>query len=241
MPEKRCSSEVIDIQDLTYDVKEITLRLIDPPEAPFIAGQYISIQVTEIKDGHRRLNNRPYSIVSPPEEKGVIKLCVNLVRGGPGSSYLHSLRAGDKVEFLYPLGYFAIDEAPQNSLLFAATGTGIAPIKSMVLHLLRIGAERPMTLYWGLRKEEDIYYQEEFSELARRHPFFRFISTLSRPSPDWKGARGRITTHISQEIRSVERLEAYLCGNGAMIKEVRAILIEKGMPRKSIHFEKFYN
>jgi CDP-4-dehydro-6-deoxyglucose reductase, E3 len=241
MPAVKCSSEVIEIKKLTYDVKEISLKLIDPPRVDFVAGQYVSIEVTEIKEGHARLNNRPYSIASPPEESDVLKLCVNLVRGGPGSSYLHSLHLGDKVAFLYPMGYFTIHDEAATSLLFVATGTGIAPIKSMILHLLLAGSRRPMTFYWGLRKEEDLYYQDEFEALARQYPFFKYVITLSQPSSGWQGARGRVTHHLPEAVQSTENLEAYLCGNGEMIKEVRGLLIEKGMTRKSIHHEKFYN
>lgn len=240
MQSAKCSAEVIDIQELTHDVKEISLRMIDPPQVEFLAGQYISIEVTEIKEGHPRQNNRPYSLVSAPEEKEVIKLCVNLVKGGPGSTCLHSLRLGDKLTFLYPLGYFTVNETATTSLLFVATGTGIAPIKSMILHLLRSGSKRPMMLYWGLRSEIDLYYHEEFTALSKEHPFFQFAVTLSRPSDEWKGLKGRVTHLLPNLIQRVENLDAYLCGNGEMIKEVRAILLEKGMPRKSIHFEKFY-
>ena len=240
MQSAKCSAEVIDIRALTHDVKEISLKMIDPPQVEFTAGQYISIEVTEIRDGHARQNNRPYSLVSPPEEKEVIKLCVNLVKGGPGSTCLHSLCLGDKLNFLYPLGYFTVNETASTALLFVATGTGIAPIKSMILHLLRSGSKRPMTLYWGLRSEIDLYYQEEFASLTKEYPFFQFRMTLSQPSDGWTGLKGRVTHLLPGAVQTVENLDAYLCGNGEMIKEVRAILLEKGMPRKSIHFEKFY-
>lgn len=242
MPARKCLSEVIDVKRLTADVKEISLKLIDPPALDFKAGQYIAIEITETKDGHQRLNNRPYSIVSPPEEEDVIKLCANLVPGGPGSTYLHSLEVGEEVPFLYPLGYFTIkDQRAMTSLLFVATGTGIVPIKSMIVHLLRSGSTRPMTLLWGLRREEDCYYQDEFKVLARQHPSFQYTLTLSQPSPRWEGHRGRVTHRIQDEIKTVENLEAYLCGNMAMIKEVRSILLEKGLSKKAIHFEKFYD
>ncbi|MBI3803325.1 MAG: hypothetical protein HY282_06135 [Nitrospirae bacterium] len=240
MQPPKCSAEVTDIQILTHDVKEISLRMIDPPQLGFTAGQYVSIEVTEIRDGHPRQNNRPYSIASPPEEKEVIRLCVNLVKGGPGSTHLHSLRLGDKLKFLYPLGYFTVNETATTPLLFVATGTGIAPIKSMIVHLLRSGSQRPMTLYWGVRNEVDLYYQEELTALAGKHPHFKFFMTLSQPSDRWQGLKGRVTHLLPQLIQTVDSLDAYLCGNGEMIKEVRTLLLEKGMPKKSIHYEKFY-
>lgn len=240
MQPPKYSAEVVDIKVLTHDVKEISFRMVDPPQLAFTAGQYISFEVTEIKDGHPRRNNRPYSIVSPPEEKEVIKLCVNLVKGGPGSTHLHSLRLGDKLVFIPPLGYFTVDEAAETPLLFVATGTGIAPIKSMIDHLLRSGTRRPMTLYWGVRSEIDLYYQEAFHSLTQAYSHFSFFMTLSRPTSAWQGLKGRVTHLLPNVIRTVENLDAYLCGNGEMIKEVRTLLLGKGMPRKSIHYEKFY-
>ncbi len=240
MSARKCLSKVIEVKRLTVDVKEISLKLIDPPALAFKAGQYVAIEVMETRDGHQRLNNRPYSIASPPEEKDVIKLCANLVPGGPGSTFLHSLAVGTEVPFLYPLGFFIVKGHEPTPLLFVATGTGIVPIKSMIIDLLSRGSTRPMMLLWGLRREEDCYYQDEFEALARQHPSFQYDLTLSQASSRWRGLRGRVTEHILDEIPSIENLEAYLCGNMAMIKEVRLLLLEKGLSKKEIHFEKFY-
>ncbi|HET6371190.1 MAG TPA: FAD-binding oxidoreductase, partial [Nitrospiria bacterium] len=190
--------------------------------------------------GVSRRNNRPYSIASSPEEKEIIQLCFNLVRGGPGSTYLSSLKTGEEISFFYPMGYFLLNETSTRDILFVATGTGIAPLRSMIHHLFNVGNDRKMTLYWGLRSERDLYYQEEFLGLAENHPSFRFVTTLSKPTEGWSGARGRVTHHLEEKIDGVDRLEAYLCGNGEMIREVRQILVGKGMDRKTIHYEKFY-
>ncbi|MFQ5597687.1 MAG: FAD-binding oxidoreductase [Nitrospiria bacterium] len=240
MPAMKCLSKVIAVKQLTHDVKEISLRMIAPTRVIFKAGQYIAIEVTEIKEGRPRQNNRPYSIVSPPEEPEVIKLCVNLVPGGPGSTYLHNLQIGDEVPFLYPLGYFIIKNDNASALIFVATGTGIAPIQSMIKHLINRGSQRKMTLYWGLRQERDLYYQAFYIGLAEKHPFFHYKPTLSQPSSEWRGLRGRVTEHISKNIVLNQGEEAYLCGNGTMIREVRAMLLEKGLTKQSIHFEKYY-
>lgn len=240
MPAQKCLSEVIEVKRLTADVKEIALKMIHPPALAFKAGQYVAIEVTEIKDGRPRLNNRPYSIVSPPEEQAVIKLCANLVPGGPGSTYLHCLEVGDKVPFLYPLGYFTLRDQT-TPLLFVATGTGIVPIKSMIVHLFGSGNSWPVTLLWGLRREEDCYYQDDFEALVREYPSFQYHLTLSQPSSGWEGLRGRVTQRIHDVMNPTDKLGVYLCGNMAMIKEIRSILIEKGLSKKAIHFEKFYD
>lgn len=240
MAKPLCRGHVTESKALTHDVKEITIRSIDPPQLRFLAGQYVSIEVTEMKDGVSRRNNRPYSIASPPEEKGLFQLCVNLVTGGPGSSLLHCLSVGDGIQYLYPLGYFTVNETKQSDVLFVATGTGIAPIRSMIRHVLNTGCDRKMTLYWGLRSERDLYYQEEFQSLAKNHSNFQFIQTLSKPTDGWVGLKGRVTHHLPDAISSIDNLDVYLCGNGEMIKEVRQMLLHKGMNKKSIHFEKFY-
>ena len=243
-----CLSKVIAIKELTHDVKEIALELVHPPKVVFKAGQYIAIEVTEMRDGLPRQNNRPYSIVSPPEEDRVIKLCVNLVQGGPGPSHLHALDVGSELRFLHPFGYFTVNTGlPSCSgvetvlpLLFVATGTGIAPIRSMIEHLIHQKTERPMRLVWGLRHGRDLYYQDDFVTLSRIYPLLKTTTTLSQPSSDWPGAVGRVTTLLSREETQPENLEAYLCGNMDMIREVRAILLEKGLNKQAIHFEKFY-
>jgi|SRR5579863_4886610 len=240
MPQPLCRGRVIESKALTYDVKQITVRPVVPPQLQFEAGQYISIEVMETRGGVSRRNNRPYSIASPPEEKEMIQLCVNLVVGGPGSTYLSRLQVGEEIEFLYPLGYFTLDEESQSDLLFVATGTGIAPLRSMIHHFFNIGSQRKVTLYWGLRSDRDVYFADEFRALAENHPTFRFVQTLSQPTEQWRGARGRVTHHLREEAGPVEDLEAYLCGNGEMIKEVRQILVDKGMNRKRVHYEKFY-
>ena len=241
-----CLAEVVEVLALTYDVREIVLKMIDPPALQFVGGQYIAIEITEMKNGHPHLNNRPYSIASPPSDSEVIRLCVDRVGEGPGSTYLHALKPGDRLEFLSPLGYYTVDDQKTTALLFVATGTGIAPIKSMIGNLLQTGSLRPILLYWGLRMEEDLYYQEELAAWARQHPHFQYVTTLSQPTSTWQGVRGRVTDHIpsviagSEHRLSVDDVDAYLCGNFEMIKEVRAILLAHGVPKKAIHFEKFY-
>lgn len=241
MPARKCLSKVIEVKQLTADVKEITLKLFDPPALEFKAGQYIAIEIVETIDGHQRLNNRPYSIASTPREHGIIKLCANLVAGGPGSTRLHSLKVGEELSFLYPLGFFTIKGKAMTPLLFVATGTGIVPIKSMIVDLLSKGFTHPISLLWGLRSEEDRYYQDEFEALSRQYPSLQYDLTLSQASSRWEGLRGRVTDHLHDKTSTLDNLEVYLCGNMAMIKEVRLFLLEKGLPKKAIHFEKFYD
>ncbi len=120
------------VQDLTHDVREIDLYLRDPAEIEFKAGQFISF---EIRPPGARPVVRPYSIVSPPQQSKIVTLLFNLVPGGPGSNYLFSLKEGEEVRFKGVAGSFYLRDDFSRDVLFVATGTGIAPIRSMLLDL----------------------------------------------------------------------------------------------------------
>ena len=122
------------IKKLTHDVRELDLSLVTPASIEFKAGQWISIEVW-----HPRLKQtvqRQYSIASPPSRSGQITLLFNQVPDGPGSSYLFGLRESDTLKFHGPNGSFYLEEQPSRDLVFVATGTGIAPFRSMLNTLL---------------------------------------------------------------------------------------------------------
>jgi CDP-4-dehydro-6-deoxyglucose reductase len=230
-------AKVSKIRDLTHDVREITLHLIDPPTIPFKAGQFISFDVSV--PGYDRPGTRPYSIASVPRDSSTIELVLNLVPGGPGSTYLFGLHLDQEVAFRGPAGSFYLREDSTRDVLFVATGTGIAPIRSMIKALIDRSDSRPVTLFWGLRSERDLYYQEELASFTRQLASFRYVVTLSRPKGIWQGSTGRVTQLVDDQIKTVHNLEAYLCGNSGMIKDVTALLRERGLC--PIYREKYYD
>lgn len=235
MPQFR--ARVDRIRNLTHDVREITLGLLDPPQIVFKAGQFISFEV--VKEELKFPLVRPYSIASPPSQRETVTLLLNLIPGGPGSTFLFGLKEGGETCFSGPAGSFYLRDDPARDPFFVATGTGIAPFRSMLLTHFERGTPRAATLYWGLRSQRDLYYQDELETLARTHPNFSFLPTLSRPEDGWTGARGRVTRLVEERIASVANLDVYLCGNSGMIKEVTEIVRKKGLC--PIHREKFYD
>lgn len=229
-------STVSRVRDLAHDVRELELTLCEPKEIVFKAGQFISFNVP--KEGYPHPVTRPYSITSPPSISRCVLLLFNLVSGGPGSTYLFSLREGDSVSFKGPAGSFTLREDPTKRILFVATGTGIAPFRSMILTQLEKNSTQPLSLFWGVRSERDLYYQHEFQDLADRYLHFSFVMTLSQPGPEWTGARGRVSNLIQERVASVRDLAVYLCGNGNMIKDVTAFIQAKGLC--PIYREKYY-
>ena len=233
----RFTAHVIAVRQLTHDVRQIDLRLIEPPEMTFKAGQFISFDVPDLRTG--RMVTRPYSIASPPSSSRTISLLLNLVPHGPGSTYLFGLREGDETKFAGPAGNFYLRDDPGRDVLFVATGTGIAPFRSMLL----ANAERPVpssaTLLWGLRNQRDLYYQDELTRMRHDVSTTSHIITLSKPGPGWTGPSGRVTTLVERTIHDVKRMAVYLCGNSGMIAEVTGIIQAKGLC--PIFREKYYD
>lgn len=230
------SARLTTVRDLTHDVRQIDLALLDPPEMRFIAGQFVSFEID--RPGSQIPATRPYSIASSPADPTRVQLLFNRVSGGPGSGYLFSLQPGDVTVFKGPVGSFTLRDSARD-ILFVATGTGIAPIRSMLRALADAGSKRRITLLWGLRGERDLYYQDELVELRDRLPHLSFTTTLSRPGANWRGAEGRVVPLVVNEIDTVTNLDVYLCGNGSMIREVRDVIRRKGLC--PIYTEQYYS
>ena len=233
---QRCTAIVDRVRDLTPEVRELTLRLVNPPKLKFVPGQSICFEVdtAHISKPVRRY----YSLASPPSQTSRLALLLSMADQGPGSSYLFKLEHGEEVQFVGPNGSFCLREDERRDILFVATGTGIAPFRSMLHSLL----ERPMTnmvtLFWGLRSEGDIYYQGELEDLVKQSANFSYVMTLSRSRKTWTGAKGRVT-HLVQKIPTVQNLAVYVCGNRKMVTEVTKIIRQKG--DCPIYREKFFD
>ncbi|BCA54424.1 putative FMN reductase [Nitrospira sp. KM1] len=235
-PVQRFAAKVAHVAQLTHDVRQIDFHLTDPETISFKAGQFISFEVPDSRIG--RPVTRPYSIASSPADAKNVSLLLNLVQGGPGSNYLFRLNEGDSVTFAGPAGNFYLRDDTDRELLFIATGTGIAPIRSMILLNAERERPRPMRLYWGLRTQRDLYYVDELASLIRRDPEGIFVPTLSRPEAEWTGRTGRVT-QLVEELADVKNLEVYLCGSSGMIKDVTARIQTKGLC--PIFREKYYD
>jgi NAD(P)H-flavin reductase len=109
----------------------------------------------------------------------------------------------------------------------------------MLWSLAEARSSRAITLVWGLRSERDLYYQDELLSLREWLPGFSFITTLSQPTGAWRGTAGRVTGLVEARVASVANLEAFLCGNGGMIRDVRDVLRRKGLC--PIRVEQYYD
>lgn len=220
--------------DLTDDVIELKFKTNDPFN--FIAGQFITIK---INDQSPTPCFRAYSISSAPNSN-TFEICVKVVGSGRGSNWLKSLKKDDKIEFIGPNGKFTFAKDPSKEILFIGTGTGIAPLKSMIESQLSKGNTQKMYLLFGVRHIKDIIYKEFFENLSTRNPNFTFSITLSQPeSPDWQGHIGRVTSVLETMELPAKKIEVYICGLTPMIESVNELLSKKQIPKEAIHFEKY--
>jgi NAD(P)H-flavin reductase len=221
------------IKNLNTKFKLFSFELVNPHRLEFQAGQYISF---EVEKGVRR----SYSIASSPDIKHGFEVLIDLSNPGKGADFFKSLVVGQEVNFLAPLGNFVLKNLEKNNpIVFVATGSGVAPFRSMILDLLQKRQDkRSMELYWGLRHDEHLCLLEDWTELMKAFPNFRFHPVLSKAPQQWSLCRGRVTDCLS--VHKLDPLaDFYLCGRKTMIEEVVEILTKRGINQSKIIFEKY--
>lgn len=226
-----CRIQAID--RLAPDVVRVTLRL--PPTAAldFLPGQYLDVIGAE---GLRR----SYSVANAPRADKQIELHIREVPGGAMSRYwFEQAKVNDLLRLRGPLGTFFLRGQAGKDLVLLATGTGIAPVKAILESLSALPADgqpRSVTVYWGGRKAEDLYWQApDYPAL----PAFRFIPVLSRASGDWTGERGHVQDAMLRDHAYLADTLVYACGSDAMIHGAQAKLHAAGLPDRQFHSDAF--
>jgi ferredoxin-NADP reductase len=223
---------------LSEFTKHLELEVNGVTRFGFVPGQWLSVKANT-PDGEE--TTRAYSLASPPSENGHVAFCLNRVQDGFMSNYLCNLEEGAEIAFQGPFGDFIL-RPPLRDTVFIATGTGIAPFRSM-LHWLLAESDRhrgrQFWLLFGARHEQDIYYRDEFERLAEEHNNFHFLPTLSGGEAEWKGLRGYVQEHLPEIVATRTSMHAYICGLNKMIKVNRELLKSLGWDRTSIRYEKY--
>jgi CDP-4-dehydro-6-deoxyglucose reductase len=230
---ERRNGRVIRIDELSPSVRSVTLALSEP--LPFVAGQWINLEATT-RVGPQK---RAYSIASAPGAE--LELAVTRVDVGLVSPVIHRFEVGTEVAVDGPYGFFTREGVlAQESALFVGTGTGLAPLRSMLLEAMaRTEPMAPATLLFGCRSEEDVLWRDELAAWAHAGKV-RIEVTLSRPGPGWTGRTGYVQTHVAELARSLGRPHVYICGLNRMVSEVRRVCkSELGYERAFIHAERY--
>lgn len=221
-------SKILKKNYLNKDI--IYFQIERPTNYTFAPGQFLQTIFTDVK--------RSYSIFSKPSEK-TLDLCIEILEDGIASKIFKDIEVGEEIIISQPMGFFTIDEQ-DTERTYIATGTGFAPIYTMIKTALEDYKHKSsIYLIFGLRFEENLFYQKELEELAKKYPNFGFDITLSKPGETWYGMNGRVSAHIEEKILPRKESSMYICGNPEMVKDVRKLLIDNGVGVRNIKFEVF--
>jgi Na+-transporting NADH:ubiquinone oxidoreductase subunit F len=233
--------KVDNIEDLTPDIKGLHLRIVTPEEGiSFKPGQYVQLQIPKYKLT-KGSEYRAYSISSSSEEHHKVELVITRVPEGAASTYAHDyLKEGDELLIQGPFGDFFLRESNRDILLIG-TGSGLAPLKSILHQIHSEQIKRKTTLFFGARTRKDLYYYQALKSFERQIGHFTFIPILSRPTEEdqWDGERGRVTKLMEKHIPEAAPIDAYICGSPAMVQSCVDLLKEKGISEERILYDKF--
>jgi len=237
LPVKDYSGVVSRLERLTPTIVGVWIQLDDADVLRFQAGQYINLHFSD------DIGSRAFSIASAPSVNNEIELNIRLVPGGPATTYVHeSLKEGAPISFSGPYGRFFVRKSEDIPVIFLAGGSGLSSPRSMIHDLLAEGFNKTITLVYGQRSIEELYYHNEFLELAEKHPNFIYVPALSDDSEDsaWTGFRGfvhdALEAHFNNDFRGHS---AYLCGPPKMIDACITTLMQGRLFERNIYFEKF--
>jgi len=231
----RFEVELASSRQLSPSVKSLVFRRCDGEPMQFAPGQFVNL-LTSAGD------KRSYSIASAPDGQSSFELAVTRVEGGVFSNELHQLELGGRLTAIGPEGLFTRKAEDERPSLFVGTGTGVAPLRSMIASALASGSQAPMRLLFGVRTEADVFYESDYRSWAQQANV-KVQVTLSRGSNDWSGKRGYVQHHLEEvlsELGQPEVVQVYICGLSKMVAEVKELARGKlALPRRHVHVERF--
>ncbi len=225
-------AKIHEIETINSNVVKVVLRL--PPNSNFEyhSGQYVNISRGELK--------RSYSIMNTYAENGMLSFLIKKYEGGSMSAYwFDQAKVNDLLRIEGPVGSFYYKESTRENLILVATGTGIAPINSILEGLSKNNldsAKKKIWVVFGVRTEDDLIWNAaEFKSL----PSFNYIPVLSRPTNNWTGKRGYVQDIIMELGLSLEDTDVYACGSNLMIQDLQKKLLENGLSKKHFYSDAF--
>ncbi|ART74429.1 2Fe-2S iron-sulfur cluster-binding protein [Mycolicibacterium sp. jd] len=224
---------VLEVISRTSNLVELRVAL-DAPLS-FRAGQYAEFT---LDTGERR----SYSLLNPPSSGSELTFCIKRVQNGVFTAVLDQLEPGYHLHLEAPFGTMFLRETGR-PVIAVGTGSGIAPLLSMLSDAAEQNSDVPIRFYYGARTTNDLVYLDKLAELSTRLKDFQFIPCLSQGTPETvppNARAGRVTRAIAEDIRDASLYDAYLCGAPEMCDAVGRLLEAKGLPEVRIHADKFY-
>ncbi|MYN11309.1 CDP-6-deoxy-delta-3,4-glucoseen reductase [Pseudoduganella aquatica] len=234
-PVKKMPSRVSTIEKVAPDVVVISLQLPANETLQYRAGQYIEFL---LRDGKRR----SYSMATAPDN-GPITLHIRHMPGGLFTDQVFStMKERDILRFEGPLGTFFVREDSDKPMVLLASGTGFAPIKAIVEHLVQTGSKRAMTLYWGGRRPQDLYMDALCREWAAKLPNFNYVPVVSNAEAEdnWSGRTGFVHQAVMADLPDMSGYQVYSCGAPIMVETAKADFVAKcALPEEEFYADAF--
>lgn len=217
---------------LSPDVIHMTLEIPGIDALAYRPGQYLKLYTP---DG----TTRSFSMASVPHHN-TVDLHIRRIPGGRFTdSLLPSLRPGDRIDIELPLGNFFYRAVDYRPLIMIATGTGLAPIKSILESLMDDPDCPPVSVYWGGRTSADLYLDRQIANWGERLYDFQYVPVLSRPDIGWTGRSGYVQDAVAADIPDLAEHALYLCGSPTMIHDARRRFVDLGASAAHIYADSF--
>lgn len=174
-------------------------------------------------------------MANPPHENDGVQLHIRRVQGGRFSDeVLGGLEKGTRLRIELPYGEFSLNPDSDRPVIFVASGTGFAPVKSIIEDHLKRGGKRSVHLYWGARGQGDIYLPELPEKWASDPGRVSFTPVLSHPAEDWTGRTGLVHRAVLEDYANLSDHEVYACGSPAMTSAAREDFVHEAVWRQTI-------
>jgi len=230
---RRFFAQVAQMQRITDTIMRLCLKLPDDLNLQFFAGQYLDI-ITD--DGQ----HRSFSIANAPHESDHIELHIRHVEGGEYTHYLfYDMPLTTELQLEAPLGTFYLRENSTRPIILMGGGTGFAPLKGILEHAFHIGVTRPMHLFWGARKQEDLYLDEQPRDWVKQYSHFQYTPVLSEPHSDWQGETGYVHQTVLAHYPDLQQSEVYMSGPPKMIDSGRELFLRHGLTMHYLYSDAF--
>ena len=232
-PLRKMRCRVAEIEDVTHDIRRVRLEIDVGGPFAFTAGQYASLTFV----GQPA---RDYSMANTPGDP-VLEFHIRRVPDGAVSNFVgDALQPGDEVRVEGPYGSSWLRDAHRGPIVALAGGSGLAPIKSIVEQALAAGMPQDIHLYFGVRDERDLYFEDRFTALAQEYPNLHFVPVLSEPAGDSVRRTGFLHEAVAADFDDLDGAKVYLAGPPPLVEAATDILRKLGARAEDIHADAFY-
>ena len=223
------------MEKLSHDVMALYLKLPSNERMQFMAGQYVDFL---LKDGKRRA----FSLANAPHSDELLEMHLRLIAGGEFTRYVFNEMPEKAILRLEgPFGSFYLREDSDKPIIFVAGGTGFAPIKGIIEHMLHHHTQRRIILYWGARTLQDLYMPELPEQWKQAYAGFSYIPVLSEPlvSDNWHGRTGLVHAAVLADHADLSGYQVYCCGAPQMVETAHVEFQQHGMPEDEFFSDAF--